>query len=96
MIGNYILHARKVTQKVKFLLSESLREDDKSLFRGRKILQVDDVVMNQLSNVMHVDLNVSFSLLLHHVFANLQYDFFVTLDDSRTMELDTRLSEEFM
>jgi hypothetical protein len=54
-----------VMQKVEFLLSEILGEDVNSLFRGRTIIQVDDPIMNQLSNVMHVDLNVFFSLSLH-------------------------------
>lgn len=50
--------------------------------------------MNKLSDVMHVDLDVFSSPSLHWVFAKLQCALIVTPDDSRTMELDTKLSEE--
>jgi hypothetical protein len=81
---------------VEFLLSESLGEDVDSLFRGRTVLQVDDPIMNQLSDVMHVDLDVFCSLSCTWVSTKFQCALIVAPDDSRTMELDTELSEEVL
>jgi hypothetical protein len=52
---------------VEFLLSEILHEDVCSLFTRGIVLQVDDPIMYQLSNVVHVDLDVFVSLLLHWI-----------------------------
>jgi hypothetical protein len=71
LLGNCVLHSKMVMQKVEFLLSESLGEDVDSLFRGRTVLQVNDPVMNQLSDVMHMDLDVFCPLSLHWVSAKL-------------------------
>jgi hypothetical protein len=81
---------------VEFSLNESLGEDVDSLLKCRIVLQIDDHVMNQLSNVMHMDLDVFFSLLVYRIFAKFEHALVVTPDDSRTMELDTELIEEFL
>jgi hypothetical protein len=78
------------------MLSECLGEDVDNLFRGRTILQIDDLVMNQLSNVMHMDLDVFCPLSLHWVSAKLQSALVVAPNDNWTMELDTKLSEEVL
>jgi hypothetical protein len=52
--------------------------------------------MNQLSDVMHMDLDVFCSLSLHWVSAKFQSALIVTPNDSQMMELDTKLSEEVL
>jgi len=81
---------------VEFMLNESLGEDVESLFRGRVVLQADDPTMNQLSDVMHVDLDVFCSLSLHWVFEKFQCALIVTPDGIQSVELDTKLGEEVL
>jgi len=45
---------------VEFMLIEILGEDFNNLFIERIVLQVDDPIMNQLSDVLHVDFDVFF------------------------------------
>jgi hypothetical protein len=56
---------------VKLLLSESLGEDVSNLLRRGTVLKIDDPIMNQFSNEVHVDLDVFGSLPLHWISAKL-------------------------
>jgi hypothetical protein len=54
-----------IVQKVELFLIKCLGEDVYSLFSGWKALQIDDHVMYQIYEVMHMDLNVFGPLSLH-------------------------------
>lgn len=60
------------------------------------MLQIDDPVMYQLSDVVHMDLDVFGPLSLHWVSTNLESTMIVTPNDSRTMKLDVKLGEEVL
>jgi hypothetical protein len=75
------------------MLRESLGEDVNSLFRGRKELQVDDPLVDYIYDVVHMDLDMVFLLLLHWVSTKLESNLVVTKNDSRSMELDAQLSK---
>lgn len=77
---------------MKILYSERLHEDVDSLFRSGIVLQVDDSIMYQFMDEVHVDLNVSVPLLLYGIFAKLQCTMIVTLNDSQMMKEDTKFS----
>jgi hypothetical protein len=94
MLGKYVLHSKKVMQEVRFFVHESIHEDVNRLLKGRIVLQVDYPIMNQFSDVMHVDIDVFCSLSPHWVSAKLQCDIIVAPDDNWMMQLDTKLSEE--
>jgi hypothetical protein len=96
LLRNFVLHSNLITQNVELLLNESLGEDVDSLFRCRTVLQINDLVMNQLFDVMHMDLDVFFPLSLYRISAKFERALVVTPDDSRAMELDTKLSEEVL
>lgn len=49
-------------------LYEGLHEDVGYLLLSRKTLQCDDLLMNQLSNVVHMNLNMFGVLVLHWMF----------------------------
>jgi hypothetical protein len=49
---------------MEFLLSEGLGEYVDSLLGGREVLQIDDPIMNQLPDKMHLDLDMFFPLSL--------------------------------
>ena len=53
------------------MLSESLGEDISSLLGTRTVLKIDDPIMNEFSNEVHVDLDVFGSLALHWISAKL-------------------------
>jgi hypothetical protein len=63
------------------MLSKCLGEDVYSLFSEWTVLQIDDPVMHQLSDVMHMDLDVFGSLLQHRAFAKLESTLIVTPND---------------
>ena len=65
LLGSRILHPEMISQESKFLLSESLGEDISSLLRTRTIMKIDDPIMNEFSNEVHVDLDMFGSLPLH-------------------------------
>jgi hypothetical protein len=67
-----------------------------TVFGGWTILQIDDPIMYQLSDVMHMDLDVFGPLSLHWVSTKLESTLIVTPNDSRMMELDANLSEEVL
>jgi hypothetical protein len=52
--------------------------------------------MNQISDVMHVDLDVFGPLVLQWITTKFQCALIVTPDDSQIVELDTKISEEFL
>jgi hypothetical protein len=79
---------------VELLPSKCLGEYVCSLFDRWIVLQIDDPVMYQLFDVMHMDLNVFGPLSLHWVFAKLESTLILTPNDSRMMKLDVELSEE--
>lgn len=51
-----------ILKNVKLFLNESLCEDVGNLFKSGTVLQIDDPIMDQSLDVVHVDLNV-FGLL---------------------------------
>ena len=56
---------------MKLLLSESLGEDISSLLRTRTVLKINDPIMSEFSDEVHVDLDVFGPLLLHWISAKL-------------------------
>ena len=60
-----VLHPKKISQESKLLLSESFGEDISNLLGTRTVLKIDDPIMNEFSNEVHVDLNVFGPLPLH-------------------------------
>jgi hypothetical protein len=78
------------------MLSKCLGENVYRLFDGWKVLQIDDHVMYQLYDVMHMDLDVFCLLSLHWVSAKIESTLIVTPNDSQTEELDAELSEEVL
>jgi hypothetical protein len=71
-----------ITHKVELLHNEILGEDVDSLFKGRKILQFNDPIMDQLFDVMHMDIYMFCSLSPHWVSKKFQCALIFTLDDS--------------
>jgi hypothetical protein len=54
-----------IAQPMEFFLSESLGEDVGSLLNEREVLQIDDPIINQLSDKMHMDLNMFCSMSMY-------------------------------
>jgi len=54
-----------IAHEMELLLNKCLGEYVYSLFVGWKVLQIDDPVMYQLYDAMHMDLDVFGSLSLH-------------------------------
>ena len=71
LLGSRFLHPKTISQESKLLLSESLGEDINSLLRTRIVLKIDDPIMNESSNEVHVDLDVFGPLPLHWISAKL-------------------------
>jgi hypothetical protein len=78
LLGNCVLHYKTIPQSLKILLSERIGEYVGSLFKGRTKLQINDPIMYQISNEMHVDLNVFGSLSLYWIFAKFQCTLIIT------------------
>jgi hypothetical protein len=81
---------------VKLLLSESVGEDVSSLFRGRTKMQVDDPLMDYISDVVHIDLDILFLFILHRVSIKLESTLVVPPNDIRSMELDAQLGKDVL
>ena len=96
LLGNCVLHSKTIPQSLKLQLSEGLGEDIDSLFRGRTKLQINDHVMYQISDEMHVDINVFGSLPLYWISLKSQCTLIVTPYDSWTVKLDTKLGKEVL
>jgi hypothetical protein len=94
LLRNCVLHSKTIVQEVELLLSKCLGEDVCSLLVDGQVLQIDDPVMYQLSDVVHMDLDVFGPLSLHWVSAKLESTLIVTPNDSWMMKLDAKLSEE--
>ena len=71
LLGSSVLHPEMISQESKLLLSESLGEDVSNLLRTRIVLKIDDPIMNEFSNEVHVDLDVFGTLPLHWISAKL-------------------------
>ena len=71
LLGSRVLHPETISQESKLLLSESLGEDINSLLGTMIVLKIDDPIMNEFSNEVHVDLDVFGPLPLHWIFAKL-------------------------
>ena len=56
-----------ISQESKLLLNEILCEDISSLLGTRTVLKIDDPIMNDFSNEVHVDLDVFGPLPLHWI-----------------------------
>ena len=67
LLGNRVLHPKMISQESKLLLSESLGEDISNLLETRTILKIDDPIMNEFSNEVHVNLDVFGPLPLHWI-----------------------------
>ena len=59
-------------------------------------MEVDDPLMYQVLDVVHVDLYVLCSLPLNWISTELQSALVVTLDDDRSMKLNAQLSEKML
>ena len=71
LLGSRVLHPVTISQESKLLLSESLGEDVSNLLGTRTVLKIDDPIMNEFSNEVHVDLDVFGTLPLHWISAKL-------------------------
>lgn len=71
LLGSRVLHPETISQESKLLLSESLGEDVSNLLGTRTVLKIDDPIMNEFSNEVHVDLDVFGTLPLHWISAKL-------------------------
>lgn len=67
LLGSRVLHPETISQESKLLLSESLGEDVSNLLETRTVLKIDDPIMNEFSNEVHVDLDVFGKLPLHWI-----------------------------
>jgi hypothetical protein len=96
LLSNCVLHSKTIAREVELLLSKCLGEDVCSLFIGWTVLQIDDPIMYQLSDVVHMDLDVFGPLLLHWISTKLESTLIVTPNDSWMMKLDAKLGEEVL
>ena len=71
LLGNRVLHPDTILQESKLLLNESLGENISSLLGTRTVLKIDDPIMNEFSNEVHVELDVFGPLPLHWISAKL-------------------------
>ena len=71
LLGHCVLHSKTIAQRVALLRSEGLGEDINSLFSRRAELEVDDPLVHQISDVVHVDLYVLHLLPLYWISAEL-------------------------
>ena len=71
LLGSCVLHPKTISQESKLLLSERLGEDISNLLGTRIVLKIDDPIMNESSNEVHVDLDVFGPLPLHWISAKL-------------------------
>jgi hypothetical protein len=85
-----------IVQTMEFFLSESLGEDVDSLLSGREVLQIDDPVMNQLPDKMHMDLDMFCLLSLYWISTEFECTLVVTPDHSQMVELNVELGEEVL
>jgi hypothetical protein len=85
-----------IMQEVELLLSKCLGEDVCSLFDGWTVLQIDDPIMYQLSDVVHMDLDVFGPLSLHWISTKLESTLIVTPNEIRMLEIDYDISEEVL
>jgi hypothetical protein len=66
-LGNCVLHSKTIAQTMEFFLSESLGEDVNSFHSGRAVMKIDDPVMNQIPDKIHMDINVFCLLSLYWI-----------------------------
>ena len=71
LLRSRVLHPETISQESKLLLRESLGEDVSNLLGTRTVLKIDDPIMNEFSNEVHVDLDVFGTLPLHRISAKL-------------------------
>lgn len=81
---------------MKLLLYESVGEDVNCLHKTGTILEIDDPIINQFSNVVNVDFNMFSLLTIHWIYEKLQYTMIVTKYDSQTMDNDMKLRKEML
>ena len=67
LLGNRVLHPETISQESKLILSESLGGDINSLIGTRKVLNINDPIMNEFSNEVHVDLDMFELMPLHWI-----------------------------
>ena len=81
---------------MELLLNKCLGEDVDTLFSKWTKLQINDLVIYQLSEEMHMDLDVFGLLSRHWLSAKLEITFIVTSIDNHMMQLDVELNEEVL
>ena len=77
-------------------LSEGFDEDIRNFLGSQKIAKVDDMTMDELPNVVHVDLNVFGQLMMDQILWDLNGTLVVTKYDWWPFDLDTKLSEKML
>ena len=65
LLGSCVLHPQMISQESKLLLSESIGEYINNLLETRTVLNIDDPIMNEFSNEVHVDSDMFGPLPLH-------------------------------
>jgi hypothetical protein len=63
------------------------------MFERWKVLQMNDIVMYQLSDVIHMDFVVFGPMSLHWVSAKIESTLILTPNDSWMMKLDAKINE---
>jgi len=81
---------------MELLLSKCLGEYACNLFCICIVLQIDDPFTYHLSYVMNMDLDVFSLFPLHWISAKLESTMISTPNDSWMVELDSKISEEFL
>jgi hypothetical protein len=87
---------QEILQGCKFMLDEGLCKYVCNLFKRGKILQIDDPIMDQSSDEVHVNIYMFGSLSLYWISAKLQYTLIITPNSSRSMKQYTKLYEEVL
>jgi hypothetical protein len=79
MLSSCVLDSKTIMEEVEFFLSKCLGEDVCGLFDGWTVLKIDDHVMYELYDVMHMDLDVFGPMSLHWVSAKLKSTLIIAL-----------------
>ena len=77
-------------------LSEGFDEDRRKMLGSQIIVKVDDMAMDELSDVVHVDLYVFGLLMMDQILWDLNGTLVVTKYDWWPFDLDTKLSENIL
>ena len=77
-------------------LCKGFGEDVNNLLHGWTILEINDLPMNQVLHVVHMNFNVLGPLLVNHILRDLDSALIITKDDSSLTILNTKLSENML